>query len=73
MTVREVADRERDALRGALTNVLSNASNFPQIVQSRLLGQDMEPLTTKVIDAVLGRGFHLNAGTEVHDSQSAGA
>jgi len=42
-----------DELVGALTNVLSNASNFPEKAQPYLLGQDMEPLRTRVVDAIL--------------------
>ncbi|MBW1639256.1 hypothetical protein G3H63_09250 [Microbacterium resistens] len=43
----------RDRLRGALTNVLSNATNYPEKVQVRILGQDVGPLTEKVTDAAL--------------------
>lgn len=43
----------REQLRGALTNVLSNATNYPEKVQTRLLGQDMGPLTEKVTDVAL--------------------
>ena len=48
-----MSDELRDELVGALTNVLSNVSNYPERVQSRLLGTDTEPLRTKVIDAIL--------------------
>lgn len=50
---------EREALRGVLTNVLSNATNYPDRVQLRLLGQDMGPLTERVTDAILAR-FRLS-------------
>lgn len=43
----------REQLRGALTNILSNASSYPETVQTRLLGQDMGPLTEKVTAAAL--------------------
>ena len=43
----------RDHLRGALTNVLSNASNYPEKAQSRILGQDVGPLTDRATDAAL--------------------
>lgn len=43
-------DRE---LRGALANVLCNASNFPDKAQSRILGQDLGPLIDKTTDAIL--------------------
>ena len=46
-------EKLRDKLEGALVNVLSNASNYPERVQSRLLGTDTEPLRTKAIDAIL--------------------
>jgi len=61
-----MSDSERETLQGALTNVLSNASNYPENVQSRLLGQDMGPLNAKVADAVLALGFRLpvSAGAE---------
>lgn len=43
-------DRE---LRGALANVLCNASNFPDKAQSRILGQDLGPLIDKTTDVIL--------------------
>lgn len=48
----DLTDEERKRLRGAIGNVLSVASNFPDAVQIRLLGQDMGPLIDKVTDAV---------------------
>lgn len=54
----------REELRGALTNVLSNASNYPGKVQARLLGQDMGPLTERVTDtglAVFEQAYTLTA------------
>jgi hypothetical protein len=50
--VKEFVQREQ-TVRGAVGNVLCNASNFPETVQARLLGQDMEPLIDKVTQAVL--------------------
>lgn len=41
-----------DKLRDAIATVLTNASNFPDKVQSRLLGQDMAPLIDRVTEAV---------------------
>jgi hypothetical protein len=38
----------------AVGGVLFNASNFPERVQSRLLGQDMAPLRGKIVSAILG-------------------
>lgn len=52
-------DDEREALRIAVGRVLFNASNFPEKVQTRLLGQDMAPLNAKLLDAVLDAGFRL--------------
>lgn len=43
----------REQLRRALTNVLSNATNYPEKVQTRILGQNMGPLTERVTDAAL--------------------
>jgi hypothetical protein len=40
-------------LRGALSNALCNASNFPRRVQPYLLGQDMGPLLDATTDAIL--------------------
>lgn len=48
---------EREALRGVLVNVLCNASNFPERVASRILGQDMGPLIERTVDAILAAGF----------------
>lgn len=48
---------EREALRIAVGRVLFNASNFPERVQARLLGQDMAPLNEKLTVAVLAAGF----------------
>jgi hypothetical protein len=45
------------ALDRAIGAVLFNASNFPERVQSRLLGQNMRPLNEKLADAVLAAGF----------------
>lgn len=46
-----------DALDRAIGAVLFNVSNFPERAQSRLLGQNMRPLTEKLVDAVLAVGF----------------
>lgn len=43
----------RAAVRRAVGGVLFNASNFPERVQTRLLGQDMGPLNEKITDAVI--------------------
>jgi hypothetical protein len=53
----EIAREEDHLLRGALVNVLSNASNYPEKVQPRLLGQDMGPLIEKVADAIVAAGY----------------
>ena len=49
--------------------MLFNASNFPEKVQTRLLGQDMAPLNAKLLDAVLDAGFRLQI--PVSDAEAA--
>src|SRR5690554_5818900 len=49
---------DRDALRGPLANVLSNASNYPPKVAHHILGQNMGPLLERTADAVIA---HLSA------------
>lgn len=51
-------EEDREALDIAVMTVLTNVMNFPEKVQARLLGQDMRPLGSRVIDAVLDAGFH---------------
>jgi hypothetical protein len=48
---------EQEKLRIAVSNVLCNASNFPDGVGVRVLGRDMRPLIEKVMDAVIAAGF----------------
>ena len=43
----------REALRGALSNVLCNAMNYPPAVRTRVLGQDMTPLLDGTADAIV--------------------
>ena len=50
---REVRAHERERVRIAVGAVLANASNFPEKVAPRILGQNMGPLIEKVTDAVL--------------------
>lgn len=45
------------ALERAIGAVLFNVNNYPEAVQSRLLGQDTSGLREKLIDAVLAAGF----------------
>lgn len=42
-----------ETVRAAVGSVLWNASNYPERVQARMLGQDTAPLRDKVTDAVL--------------------
>ena len=56
---------DRATLRSTVMGVLWNASNFPEKVQARLLGQDMGPLADRVTDAVCA---HLS----VRDSTPTG-
>lgn len=46
------SNTDREALRNAVGIVLTNAANFPEKVQARMLGQDMGPLIERVTDAV---------------------
>ena len=46
-------DTDRDRLKGKLSNVLCNAMNYPEAVQTRILGQDLGPLLDKATDAIL--------------------
>lgn len=50
-------ETERKALRGVVGGVLCNASNFPEKVAIRILGQDMGPLIERTSDAILTAGF----------------
>lgn len=56
------------ALDRAIGAVLFNASNFPDKVQTRILGQNMRPLTEKLVDAVLAAGFHRQGIERTLDS-----
>jgi hypothetical protein len=49
----ESFDAERKRIRGALTNVLCNAMNFPKQATPHLLGRDMTPVIEKATDAVM--------------------
>ena len=44
---------DKKSLATAVGGVLFNAMNYPERVQSRMLGQDIRPLTGKVLDAIL--------------------
>lgn len=64
-----ISDAERvvgdyQALDRAIGAVLFNASNFPAAVQSRILGQNMRPLTEKLVDAVQAAGFRRDVEVE---------
>jgi len=62
---------ERKQLRGALANVLCNASNYPKGVGTRVLGMDMSGLIDKATDAVLARRFPVSrTDTGVSDSET---
>ncbi len=50
-----VAD-SREALHGALVNVVSNAMSYPEAVQSRILGQDTGPFRERLVEALLASG-----------------
>lgn len=42
-----------DRIDRAIGSVLFSVSNFPERAQPRLLGTDMAPLRSKILDAVL--------------------
>lgn len=44
---------ERDKLRGVLSNVICNVSNFPESAQPGLWGRDMSVVINKTADAIL--------------------
>ncbi|TFD41735.1 hypothetical protein E3T37_03525 [Cryobacterium sp. TMT2-10] len=48
---------ERAALRGVVGGVQCNASNYPDRVAPRTLGQDMGPLIDRTTDAILADGY----------------
>lgn len=50
---------DRAAVSLAVGAVLFNVRNFPPAVQTRLLGQDMDPLRKQLTDAVLEAGLRL--------------
>lgn len=67
-----------DPIRNAVGTVLTNAMNFPDRVQSRLLGQDMGPLIDRVTEAVASvlaeqgeweYGAQHSQGTNPHPSR----
>lgn len=52
-----------EAVSVAVGAVLFNVSNFPERVQTRLLGQDMAPLRERLTAAVLDAGLRLPASS----------
>lgn len=50
-------DDEREALDRAVRGVTWNASNYPHRAQPHILGADIGPLTTKIVEAVESAGF----------------
>ena len=57
------------ALQAAIGGVLFNVSNFPERVQSRLLGQDTGPLNAKLTTAVLNSQWLTQHDAEVRADQ----
>lgn len=55
----------RDELRGTLSNIICNASNYTRRAQPYLLGSDMSTVLNKTADAILAAGYrkvtHLDA------------
>ncbi len=50
-------DDERKVLDRAVRGVTWNASNYPRRAQPHILGADIGPLTTKIVEAVESAGF----------------
>jgi hypothetical protein len=59
------------ALDRAIGGVLFNVSNFPERAQARLLGQNMRPLTEKLVDAVQAAGFIRATPGENREEQAS--
>ena len=47
----------RDELRGTLSNVICNASNYTKRAQPYLLGSDMSVVLDKASDALIAAGY----------------
>jgi hypothetical protein len=60
----------RDELNGAIASVLTNAFNYPEKMQVRMLGQNMKPLIERVRDAILAAGYR--PAHEVAEAYDAG-
>ena len=48
---------ERDELRGTISNIICNASNYTRRAQPYLLGSDMSDVLDKTADAILAAGY----------------
>ncbi|RKN68552.1 hypothetical protein [Microbacterium sp. CGR2] len=60
---------EREALIRAVQSVTWNASNYPRNAQPHILGQDVVPLTMRVVESVSAAGFRMLPGGEPSDEQ----
>jgi len=54
-----MSEPEREALRGVVGGVLTNATNYPKQVGFHVLGRDMGPLIIRAVDAVIAAGYVL--------------
>lgn len=54
-----ISPADVEAVRVAVGGVLFNVSNFPEAVQTRLLGQDLAPLRGRITAAILTAGLRL--------------
>lgn len=52
-------DDARQLVRNAVADVLTSATNFPEGVESLLLGRDMGPLIDRVTDSVMSARMDL--------------
>lgn len=64
-------DDERKVLDRAVRGVTWNASNYPRRAQPHILGADIGPLTTKIVEAVESAGFRRSEVPEPQGEPSA--
>lgn len=55
-------DDARQLVRNAVADVLTNVMNFPEGVESLLLGRDMGPLIDRVTDSVMSARLDADHG-----------
>ena len=47
----------RDELRGIVGKVLVNATSYPTVISTHVLGRDMGPLIDRTVDALMRAGY----------------